>query len=137
MNVLEIALYDREETRIRVREGFARAELSRFDGLWKWLWNKAVKHRLITPFFGSQTVVSRRLIIDRSNLPEVVMDAVEAVYNHHCTPSEILMGPKTYRSLMSQPLVRDTDMFSYSLNDRKLCGIKVSVLPWMEGLLVR
>lgn len=137
----EIALYDREESILRIPNGYVLHPRGRFAKLQRWLWDKARRSGLLVQSFDDKVEYRRIAIEPHRILTDKVMAAIDTVYRFGHTPSEILMGPETLRELINEPLLRNTDAFSVRLGDahtnRELFGLTLHVLPWMEGMLVR
>ena len=52
-------------------------------------------------------------------------------------PKQLLIGDEDFRELMGTPEIRDMLSFHTSYNyDREICGLKVTIIPWMKGILV-
>jgi hypothetical protein len=80
--------------------------------------------------------------IDKGELIENVMTQIRAFWqDRRKAPTSVLVGARQLREWMHTPMARDMmnvncQYYSVEGGVKQICGLNVTIVPWMDGVLV-
>lgn len=140
MNRKPITLYKMDTISRPIRDGWELTPHGRLAWLHRLLWRLLVKLRAVGPRMTDEVKVIR-LPLSGDGVVARIFEAREGLFATYREPKEILIGPDTLAELLNAPELRGYDspfQFTGEMhNGRTLFSLPVTVLPQMEGVLVR
>ncbi|GAA0535612.1 hypothetical protein [Pigmentiphaga daeguensis] len=99
--------------------------------------------RKIGAYYVEQATEVTQVVIDTDSVAEsLYREQAELMRSFDLVPDEVLIGEEEFRELMGTPQIHSMMTFSvevkYGSRDGGLylMGMKVTVIPWMKGVLV-
>lgn len=78
-----------------------------------------------------------RYTFDKKDFTERLFRNKETVMRFDCQPRQLIIGADDFAELMSLPEIRNYVSFDATYNyGRKILGLNVKVVPWMQGMVV-
>jgi hypothetical protein len=112
----------------------------RFAWLQRLFWKALLRMRAVESVTKEEGQVIR-LPLSGDGIVERIFEAYEGLFKVHRQPEEVLIGPDTLSELLNAPEVRGFDspfQFSGAMGfGRTMFNLPVSVIPQMEGVIVR
>lgn len=139
-----IQLYQPERVLKYIPHGKELRAHGRLAPLHRFLWRLLSRMGALTDYM-EETVEYLRVPINEEAVINAVGATLDGIHMRGGTPKEIFMGPNKFAELMNSPEARDyAHPFSFNVSyeygtpmGRTLMGLPVTILPQMEGVLVR
>jgi hypothetical protein len=88
-------------------------------------------------FYDYQEITAVRHRFDSDTFMERIFKNETVVREFNCEPKELLIGPEQFSELMGSPEIHNYLTFQTTYHKgRKILGLTVRVIPWMDGILV-
>ena len=104
-------------------------------------WDK-IRWQIVKRLGGAnplETVKVKRIFIDADKFMEKLFKQRTALLEHfNLEAEELLIGADDFEELMNEENIKQSFSFyaSYNHGRREIYGLKITVIPWMKGILV-
>ena len=105
-------------------------------------WYDRIRNRLINWLGGidpRESLHVRRVVVDADTFMGRLYKQQAALFeSFHRDASQLLIGAEEFESLMNEPAINQAFSFQAQYNRGRyaVCGLQVTVIPWMRGMLV-
>lgn len=107
---------------------------------WRWLHQAAWWFLRKTKGVGNMVkdrTEYRTVTINAKNVADTIVRSMKELHIAHMRPKQVFMGPSQIDELHADPRFYDPLRFTAPVGfNRKVFGLPVTVVPWMDGVLV-
>ena len=109
----------------------------RLQALQRWAWRFLWWRGAMSQAFDETSTYTRHVIDTDDVVTRLIKQRSGLLNGYNREPKELLIGAEDFAELMGSPMIRNSYSFGVEYcRDERIMGLRVTVVPWMSGMLV-